>query len=98
MRRIPIANCLSPVTLSLLLLAGVALRVASFAWNQRLQGDVNLFLLTAREFVQHDRLYYPLKWEFSDHVAYKALVCLSSQHPPLWPFAAGILGKILRHR
>ena len=82
--------------LSLLLLAGVALRVASFTWNTRLQGDVNLSALTAREFVQHDRLYYPMKYEFSDHVAYKALASPADQHPPLWPLAAGLLGKVLR--
>ena len=82
--------------LGLLLLAGVGLRGASFAWNTRLQGDINLFALTAREFVQHDRLYYPMKLEFSDHVAYKALASPASQHPPLWPLAAGLLGKVLR--
>lgn len=81
--------------LGLLLLAGVVLRAAGFAWNTRLQGDVTLFALTAREFVQHDRLYYPFKWEFSDHVAYKTLASPASQHPPLWPFAAGLLGKVL---
>jgi hypothetical protein len=81
--------------LNLLLLAGVVLRVASFTWNTRLQGDVNLFALTAREFVQHDRLYYPMKYEFSDHVPYKTLASPASQHPPLWSFAAGLLGKIL---
>ena len=69
---------------------------ASFTWNTRLQGDVNLFALTAREFVQHDRLYYPMKYEFSDHVAYKALASPADQHPPLWPLAAGLLGKVLR--
>ncbi len=82
------------VILCLLLLAGVALRAASFAWNTRLQGDVSLFALTAREYVQHDRLFYPLKWEFSDHVAYRTLASPASQHPLPWPFAAGLLGKI----
>ena len=82
--------------LCLLLLAGVALRAASFVWNTRLQGDVSLFALTAREYVQHDRLYYPLKWEYSDHVPYKTLASPASQHPPLWPFAAGLLGKLFR--
>jgi len=84
------------IGLGLLLLVGVGLRAASFAWNTRLQGDINLFALTAREFVQHDRLYYPMKAEFSDHVAYKTLASPASQHPPLWPFAAGLLGKVLR--
>ena len=84
------------VILGLLLVAGVALRVASFAWNTRLQGDVSLFALTAREYVQHDRLYYPMKWEYSDQVSYKTLASPASQHPPLWPFAAGLLGKLFR--
>ncbi len=82
--------------LAIILIVGIVLRVASFNWNQRLQGDVNLFALTAREFVQHDRLYYPLKWEFSDYVPYVTLASPASQHPPLWPLAAGLLGKLLR--
>jgi hypothetical protein len=82
--------------LGLLLLTGVGLRAASFVWNTRLQGDVNLFALTAREFVQHDRLYYPMKLDFSDHIPYKALASPADQHPPLWPLAAGLLGKLLR--
>ena len=84
------------VILGLLLVAGVALRAASFAWNTRLQGDVSLFALTAREYVQHDRLYYPMKWEYSDQVSYKTLASPASQHPLLWPFAAGLLGKLFR--
>jgi 4-amino-4-deoxy-L-arabinose transferase-like glycosyltransferase len=78
------------------LLVGAALRVASFNWNSRLQGDVNLFALTAREFVQHGRLYYPVKYEFSDHVPYLTLATPASQHPPLWPLLGGLLGKALR--
>ncbi len=38
------------------LVTGIILRIASFGWNDRLQGDVNLFALTAREFVFHKRL------------------------------------------
>ena len=37
-----------------------------------------------------------MKYEFSDHVAYKALASPADQHPPLWPLAAGCLGKVLR--
>ena len=37
-----------------------------------------------------------MKVEFSDHVAYKTLASPASQHPPLWPLAAGLLGKVLR--
>jgi hypothetical protein len=78
----------------LALSSSLLLRVASFQWNDRLQGDVNLFALTAREFVLHNRLYYPMKYEFSENVEYLALQSPASQHPPLWPFMAGILGKI----
>jgi hypothetical protein len=76
------------------LVVGSYLRIASFHWNDRLQGDVNLFALTAREFVTHSRLYYPMKYEYSDNVKYQALQSPASQHPPLWPFVSGSLGKI----
>jgi hypothetical protein len=76
------------------LVAGSVLRVASFHWNDRLQGDVNLFALAAREFVNHSRLYYPMKIEYSDHVEYQALQAPASYHPPLWSFVCGLLGKV----
>lgn len=79
---------------SFMLLAGLFLRVASFVWNDRLQGDVNLFALTAREFVLHDHLYYPMKYEYSDNVEYQVLCSPASQHPPLWSFIGGLLGKV----
>src|SRR5437867_1722743 len=82
--------------LAVILLAGLVLRVASFRWNSRLQGDVNLFALTAREFVEHARLTYPMKYEFSDHVAYKVLHSPASEHPLLVPFLAGVAGKVFR--
>lgn len=69
------------------------LRLSSLRWNDRLQGDVNLFALTAREFVLHDRLAYPMKYESSDHVEYRALHSPASQHPILWPLLAGVAGK-----
>jgi len=75
------------------LVAGSVLRFASFNWNDRLQGDVNLFALTAREFVTHNRLYYPMKFEYSDNVQYHVLQSPASQHPLLWPFVCGLLGK-----
>lgn len=76
------------------LVAGSVLRIASFNWNSRLQGDINLFALTAREFVTHSRLYYPMKYEYSDNVEYQVLQSPASQHPPLWPFVCGLLGKV----
>ena len=79
----------------LAIVAGVSLRVVSFTWNDRLQGDVNLFALTAREFAQNGRLHYPMKYEYSDNVDYLALHTPASQHPPLWPLVAGLLGKVL---
>lgn len=72
----------------------LALRVASFGWNTRLQGDVNLFALTAREMATHHRLYYPMKYEYSDHVEYLTLANPATQHPPLYPFLAGVLGWV----
>jgi len=75
------------------LVAGSVLRIASFNWNDHLQGDVNLFALTAREFVNHNRLYYPMKYEYTDRVEYQSLQSPASQHPPLWPWLGGLLGK-----
>jgi hypothetical protein len=83
------------VGLAILLLTGAALRITAYSWNTRLQGDVNLFALTAREYVQHNRLYYPFKHDFSDRVPYRTLATPASQHPPLWPLAGGLLGKLL---
>jgi len=76
------------------LVTGSVLRIASFDWNDRLQGDVNLFALAAREFATHDRLYYPMKIEYSDHVAYRALQAPADYHPPFWSFVCGLLAKI----
>lgn len=73
---------------------GIGFRAASFSWNNTLNGDVNLFALTAREFALHGRLNYPMKYEFSDRVEYHTLQTPASQHPPLWPFLAGLLSKI----
>jgi hypothetical protein len=78
------------------LVAGSALRIASFHWNDRLQGDVNLFALAAREFVNYGRLYYPMKIEYSDHVEYQALQSPANYHSPLWPLVCGLLGKVFR--
>lgn len=75
-----------------LLVVAVALRVWSFQWNDRLQGDVNLFALTARSFVQSGSLSYPMKYEFSDRVDYCAERSAASQHPPLFPLIAGLAG------
>jgi len=74
---------------------GIGLRVAAFFWNDRLSGDVNLFALTAREYVRHHRLDYPMKYEFTEHVPYLALHTPASQHPPLWPFLGGTVARWL---
>ena len=74
---------------------GIGLRVAAFFWNDRLPGDVNLFALTAREYVRHQRLDYPMKYEFTEHVPYLALHTPASQHPPLWPFVGGTVARWL---
>jgi len=90
-------RCLSKILLIITVLAlvtGSILRIGAFNWNNRLQGDVNLFALTAREFVVHSRLYYPMKSEYSDNVEYQVLRSPASQHPPLWPFVSGLLGKV----
>ncbi len=74
---------------------GILLRVMSYSWNDRLQGDVNLFALTVREFIENDRLYYPMKYEYSENVDYLTLVSPASQHPPLVLVAVGLGGKLV---
>ncbi len=76
------------------LLIGVGLRIGAFFWNTQLQGDINLFALTAREFIENNRLFYPAKYEFSDYVPYLTLSSPASQHPPLWPLLTGVIGKL----
>ena len=71
------------------------LRASSFQWNDQLQGDVNLFALTAREFRHSGELRYPIKYEFSDQVPYCEARSVASQHPPLFPFAGGLLARVL---
>jgi hypothetical protein len=39
---------LSMLVLAGIILVGLALRLASYSWNTRLYGDVNLFALAAR--------------------------------------------------
>jgi hypothetical protein len=78
----------------LAVLVGIILRIASFGWNDRLHGDVNLFALTAREFAQSGDFYYPIKYEYSDFTEYRVLRSPASQHPPLWPYVAGLLAKL----
>lgn len=77
------------------LVAGFLLRAWSWEWNDQLQGDVNLFALTAREFAESGSLRYPIKYEFSDRVDYCETRSVASQHPPLFPLAAGLLAKAL---
>lgn len=77
------------------IIMGVLLRIASFSWNNALNGDVNLFALTAREFALHGKLEYPMKYDYSPWVAYQTLHTPASQHPPLWSVIAGIIAKNL---
>lgn len=84
-----------PAVVLPLLVAACVLRLWSLEWNERLQGDVNLFALTAREFVRSGELAYPIKYEFSDAVEYCEPRSFASQHPPLFPFAAGVAGRLL---
>ncbi len=71
------------------------MRIASFSWNNALNGDVNLFALAAREFALHGQLDYPMKYEYSDQVAYRTLQTPASQHPPLLPILAGGIAKVI---
>jgi hypothetical protein len=73
----------------------LGLRASSFQWNDQLQGDVNLFALTAREFRHSGELRYPIKYEFSDQVPYCEARSVASQHPPLFPFAGGLLARLV---
>lgn len=77
-----------------LLTVGMFLRLCAFSWNTVIHGDVNLFALSAREVTRHSRLDYPMKYEYSDAVPYITLSSPATQHPPLWPLCAGVLGKL----
>lgn len=77
-----------------LMALGIFLRLCAFSWNSIIQGDVNLFALSAREYSRSGNLNYPMKYEYSDHVPYKTLSTPATQHPPLWSLSAGILGKL----
>jgi hypothetical protein len=78
-----------------LVVLGALVRIASIGWNDRLHGDVNLLALTAREFVESGRLAYPMKTQFDDMFEYLDLVTPASQHPPVWPLSAGVIGKLV---
>lgn len=69
------------------------LRISAFHWNDQVQGDINLFALTAREFRATGELRYPIKYEFSDQVPYCEAKSLASQHPPLFPFVGGLIAR-----
>lgn len=77
-----------------LLLLGAVLRVWSFEWNDRVQGDIGLFALAAREFADSGQMEYPIKYEFSDRADYCSPRSVVSQHPPLFPWAAGLLARV----
>ena len=84
------------LTLAVVLLGlSFGLRAWAFQWNDQLQGDVNLFALTAREFRDTGELRYPIKYEFSDQVPYCETRSVASQHPPLFPFVGGWLARFV---
>lgn len=74
--------------------SGLFLRLCAYSWNVIIQGDVNLFVLSAREIARHDRFEYPMKYEYSPHAPYKTLSTPATQHTPMWAFSAGKIGKI----
>jgi hypothetical protein len=69
----------------------------SVHWNQRLQGDVNQFALTARQFYRESRLEYPAKIDFFGSAPYESLKSQAAQHPPLFPFLGGVVAKLTRN-
>ncbi|MCX7935982.1 MAG: hypothetical protein N3A66_12075, partial [Planctomycetota bacterium] len=85
---------LSPLLWALVIGLGVALRIYAFAQNTRLQGDVNLLALTAREYAESGDLYYPLKYTSPPYVPYAALREPATQHPLLVPWLAGIACRL----
>ena len=93
----PKSRLLLVVLLAAVVVAGCALRVASFVWNERLQGDVNLFALTARELLDGRGLRYPFVWSVSP-APDPSLTMPADQHPPLFPFTGAALAKVLGTR
>ncbi len=75
-------------------LSGTALRLMSVHWNQRLQGDVNLYALTAREFFRVSRLEYPFKYDYFGGSRYESMRAQAVQHPPLFPLLGGLVSKL----
>jgi hypothetical protein len=82
-----------PLWFWLVIVFGIVLRIASISWNDRLIGDVNLFALTAKEYSESGKLYYPMKYDFSRLTKWGELKTPQSQHPPLWSFLGGVLGQ-----
>ena len=80
-----------PLWFWVILFFGIVLRISSVSWNDRLFGDVNLFALTAREYSESGKLYYPMKWDYSTATKWGDLKTPQSQHPPLWSYLAGVL-------
>ncbi len=76
---------------ALILVLGAVVRLAAFAWNTRLFGDVNLYALVARRWSETGRLEYPGKFDYFDPAPYLTLATPVSQHPPAWSWLAGLL-------
>jgi hypothetical protein len=65
-------------------------------WNaDRLFGDVNLFALVARQWLDTGLLEYPGKYDYSEAAAYLELASPASQHPPAWSWLGGNLAALL---
>jgi len=83
------------IALVALALVGAGLRIAAFRWNaDLLHGDVNLHALAAREYAEHGRLHYPMKFDFREEVDYGALTTPAVLHPRGTPFIAGLLTRV----
>lgn len=80
------------LTLAVLFL-GLLVRGLSYRSTVRLQGGVDLFALTMREFRLHGRLFYPMKHKYRNRVSYSDVATPASQHPPLWSLAAGAVAS-----
>ncbi|MFH1496619.1 MAG: hypothetical protein ABII82_02220 [Verrucomicrobiota bacterium] len=83
----------------LLGLVAFGVRCAAIAWNaDRLFGDVNLFALVARDWVDHGTLNYPGKYDFSEASTYATLSSPAGQHPSAWPWLGGVVANLLGTR
>ena len=75
-------------------LLGLALRSAAVGWNaELLHGDVNLHALAAREYAEHGRLHYPMKFDYREGSDPEAMTTPAVLHPRGVPFVAGRISR-----